>query len=748
MKKLDNEVRARWKKLTVLFILIVGIINPLIAQQRPVIPNEDHGHECSRTHYHKQVKKNKLKSVKKGFEPIEMIFHSKPESHLTKSTKATCQYTHAQIAYLSSGDLINFLKTTTDYDCVGRPLFEYSGYTSTLFTNTKIQAVCNEIRTYAASYDGTFNNGMYGLWIYLHVARYMEFFHPNDVTLDATSLNLFKLAVDAMAANSNLFAQNAEAYKVMMEFLISCDNPGVRHLSNVVNVVKNVMRHVTTIDSWKQVTTEEDMRDYVSAYNQIFFYMFRGTASPGQHDEDYLNALLADSEFTQLLYNVGMDSELRNHADLELISNNAVLELTRMGHLPGLIGQLEGYYANIANAYPRLSVPWLNSVIALNDYGDCSKYGLCEDKDGLITEVEAYLFPNRYVFDDGALVVRTPMNSKKVQNLYHAIKQVRSHLFRMIETDQPVDGDVNETLNLVVFGDNDQYVNYATFLYGIATNNGGMYIENGATFYTFDREYGLTLESLFRHEYAHYLQVRYMIPGYWGTVPFYDNNRLVWFEEGSAEFFAGGTDTDGVHLLEQSGSRIKGEGPDFVTLNDVLNASYSDADFIHYRYGNALWYMWYLQDYSKFKTLTNLTRAGDVTGFDAIINPLKTSSSAETQWKNFLGQIEDGTVGYWDPSTNWLLDQNISAGTPADIKAEYEAAGGGSVTASIDVNSLNKRFKLEGQITASGGARELSQALDNLMLNVSFVRNTISVIPSPPLRRTMIQTQIRNIRNA
>ena len=50
-----------------------------------------------------------------------------------------------------------------------------------------------------------------------------------------------------------------------------------------------------------------------------------------------------------------------------------------------------------------------------------------------------------------------------------------------------------------------------------------------------------SLEELFRHEFTHYLQGRYEVPGLFGSGELYQNERLTWFQEGNAEFFAGST---------------------------------------------------------------------------------------------------------------------------------------------------------------------------------------------------------------
>ena len=95
----------------------------------------------------------------------------------------------------------------------------------------------------------------------------------------------------------------------------------------------------------------------------------------------------------------------------------------------------------------------------------------------------------------------------------------------------------------------DEYVGFQEFLFDLSTDNGGIYIEADATFYTYQRtseESVFTLEELFRHEYVHYLAGRYIHQGLWGQTELYQDCRLTWFDEGLAEFLAGSTQAQGV----------------------------------------------------------------------------------------------------------------------------------------------------------------------------------------------------------
>ena len=94
---------------------------------------------------------------------------------------------------------------------------------------------------------------------------------------------------------------------------------------------------------------------------------------------------------------------------------------------------------------------------------------------------------------------------------------------------------------MVIYNSTAEY-QFNRQLYGYETNNGGLYIEGTGTFFTYERtpeESIYSLEELFRHEFTHYLQGRYEVPGYGDKGKYMKMKRLSWFEEGNAEFLQG-----------------------------------------------------------------------------------------------------------------------------------------------------------------------------------------------------------------
>ncbi|WP_161635284.1 GEVED domain-containing protein [Aquimarina macrocephali] len=632
--------------------------------------------------------------------------------------KAACQYsTNAQWGSLSTYALISAMRQTGDYDCY-RDLFNYSAYSPGIFSNDKVKAVANEIRGLASTYNGTNSTGMYGLTIYLHIAIYLDF---NQASIDLTpdTYNTIQLAISSLGNNSSLLKHNIYAMGVLEELLIVGGDIKSRHNPAIINLFERVIRDFAVYETWKPITDPVIQKAYAKGMNAVYnaFYNTVNT--------DFVNALVNDKQSLDLLAKAATNSALINKGgDFQYLWQNAAGALAILAASDKLIGNIQGHLAAITNYFPKLSPSWAKAKMALNKYGDCSAYNLCQHPLSIRQEIEEYLFPKTVSYDDDKMIIRTPLSDEKIQNLYHAAKQVQSQFFRLLQTDQPVAGDTNTTINMIVFGSKQQYDDYAPLLFGIRTDNGGMYLEGIATFYTWDRTVGvessLSLESLFRHEYCHYLQGRYLVPGNWGSSEIYNNSRLVWYEEGMADFFAGSTDTNGVQMLAQNTRAIINQGSGWPTLNTVFNSSYTSGNFYHYTYGNAAWYNWYLNNFDYLKRFFDYTRNNDITGFDNFVSELR--NNGETSYNNFLLKVKNEQVIGWQPTTSWSDDNQISIGSSSAIQNEIgNLPNTSNILVAIDAVKSYRRFKIEGKITGSGvgtAPKDIAKQLDNVILKL------------------------------
>ncbi|WP_421329074.1 collagenase [Aeromonas veronii] len=111
---------------------------------------------------------------------------------------------------------------------------------------------------------------------------------------------------------------------------------------------------------------------------------------------------------------------------------------------------------------------------------------------------------------------------------------------------QPVADDHNEALELVIFNSSADWGRYGSALFGVSTDNGGIYIEgdparpgNQARFFAYEAEWKRPAFQVWnlRHEYIHYLDGRFNQYGSFGHYPL---NRTTWWAEGVAEYIAHG----------------------------------------------------------------------------------------------------------------------------------------------------------------------------------------------------------------
>ena len=328
---------------------------------------------------------------------------------------------------------------------------------------------------------------------------------------------------------------------------------------------------------------------------------------------------------------------------------------------------------------------------------------------------EKEYLPNKYTFDNGAIVMQVGNNvsQEKAKRLYWATKEVESQFFREIGSDKALEaGNPDEVLTIKIFNSPDEY-RMNQYLAGINTNNGGMYIETTGTFYTYERtvqDSVYSLEELFRHEFTHYLQGRYLVPGMWGYGELYANDNLTWFEEGTAEFFAGSTRTDGVQSRQAIVNQLAMKEEDRFTLDRLLSSGYASGwDFYNYGFGFAS-YM-HNKDKYTFNKIMDAIKNDDVVAYKKIISDLKADSNKNKEYQNYMQQVIDnkGSIG-----TPLVSDAYLAYHAPrliSQISSDIVSVSGLTGIEQYQTKSPDfKTFKLKGKyIGGQSNGRENDQ---------------------------------------
>ena len=255
--------------------------------------------------------------------------------------------------------------------------------------------------------------------------------------------------------------------------------------------------------------------------------------------------------------------------------------------------------------------------------------------------LQKYL-PNIYTFDDGSLIIRTGdrISKEKVERLYWASKEVAAQYFRYINRDKPLEeGNPDDILTIVIYNDPEEY-KMNEEIYGYSTNNGGLYIEGIGTLFTYDRtpdQSRFSLEELFRHEFTHYLQGRYAVPGMWGQLEIYKDDRLTWFEEGAAEFFAGSTRTSILPRKSIIGNIISAEAASRYDFKQTLESKYSSG-FDFYNYACVAIDFILNEHFDIYYNLSQYIKNNHVEGYDAYMEKIKKDPNLKDEFKAYMDQ--------------------------------------------------------------------------------------------------------------
>jgi microbial collagenase len=383
------------------------------------------------------------------------------------------------------------------------------------------------------------------------------------------------------------------------------------------------------------------------------------------------------------------------------VTNNLIWAL---GHFPLVPALATDAIARLTDRYqtlPAYSEPWLWVVAGLDDFAACQTAipGLTVCRDDVAPAVEAAVFPNTWTFDDGALVLRTPLAEAEARRLVHAIHEVHAAASRRLGRVAPLQGDPNGTLTVKIYDSPASYGIYQPFLYGLSTSNGGIYIEQDGTLYTYDRTPAqsiFTLEELTRHEMAHAIIGRWLVDGMWGSAPIYAANRMVFFDEGMAEFLAGASRGDGVPPRAILVDQVAADGVNRLHVDDVVTATYGDFRFYPYA---GLFFAWLdANDPARLLSLIDAVRRGDVAAFDAWVTAAAADAALDAAYQGWLDDLVAGALPSVDPVTPALPGGAFATVDAARVQAVFRSTplGAGARCTIAETDSLG-RYTCHGQ---------------------------------------------------
>ncbi|APJ03432.1 collagenase [Silvanigrella aquatica] len=296
---------------------------------------------------------------------------------------------------------------------------------------------------------------------------------------------------------------------------------------------------------------------------------------------------------------------------------------------------------------------WMEAVNALSQYNiltenNCKEFidkngeNICDSKSIL----NKTLFQNSFKYDEGKIIFHTSLSKQEIDGLYHSIKQIESVYKNTIQKLNSRNNDPNERLQIFLYKSYDEYMKYKSYISDLSNaEDGGIYIESIGSFYTYSGDIGVT--DRVRHEYVHYLNGRYLMDGIHGRTTLFDGkwNRMSWFEEGSAEFFAGATQTKGVQIRAPIVENLKNQT--IRPIKEIINSTSKTIpihEFYNQSYGIVLFL--HFKNPEIFQNILKMIQENNVKGYDNIFENLSNNSQINLDYQEFIKELINGSKNY------------------------------------------------------------------------------------------------------
>ena len=354
---------------------------------------------------------------------------------------------------------------------------------------------------------------------------------------------------------------------------------------------------------------------------------------------------------------------------------------------------------------------WLEATSALEYYeilnrDTCKTFTDANGADAckVKSKLSKSLFKNRYIYDEGSIVIYTSLNKDEANKIYFSMKQVENQYKNALQLFEPIKNDRNNRLYVYIYPTKKDYLDYKPYISDLdKEEDGGVYIDSRGAFYTFAGNQ--FLEDYVKHEYIHYLNSRYLYKNFANeTNQLNPWKHMDWFIEGSADFFAGSKKT-GIGISElryNSFVTHKKVIPIYEILDSKYESEYSDRFyFTHFLFN---------KHRNIFDNFINFIKNNDTNKFINLIHELSRNEKLNLEFQNYvnnlnfktgdIAKINNNISNFFEDITTFKesfqsIDQNskcelLASSINSDSKKINQSA---RVSCSIKIN-LSEKNKL------------------------------------------------------
>jgi len=484
-------------------------------------------------------------------------------------TTAACEV--ADFTGRTGSDLVEFI-AGSETSCINT-LFSLTGSDAHgAFREDQMVSVSYGMRDRSVNYTGDNGTGLASLVLYLRAGYFVQWYHPQDVGEYGPALRAaIQSGLDTFFAHPRSREVTDANGEILTEAVVLIDS--AQENARYLPVVDRILSDYDSgyHDSWWML----------NAVNSVYTVLFRGHQVP-----EFVAAVVADRSILQRLERFALDNLGSLGGDTDFLVSNAGRELGRFLQHDQLRDQLRPQLLNLLNASSITgdTAPLWVGVAEMTDYFDqaqCSYYDTC----GLSERLMSKVLPISHSCDSSVQVRAQDVTLAQLEQACDSLLGQNAYFHDVARDNGPVADDYNSRIQVVVFDSSSDYQTYAGAIFGIDTNNGGMYLEgdpanpdNLPRFIAYEAEWMLPDFAIWNlnHEYTHYLDGRYNMYG-----DFAENmtTPTIWWVEGFAEYIA--YSYQGIEYTEA----IEEAGRATYGLDTLFDTSYDHDTNRVYRWG-------------------------------------------------------------------------------------------------------------------------------------------------------------------
>ncbi len=629
--------------------------------------------------------------------------------------------------------LVSAIRSSTT-DCINT-LYSLTGDDARrAFNESQMTYVAYGLRDDGNVYAGDNRNSTEQIVTYLRAGYYVQYYNAADVGSYGSGLkNAIESGLDAFFNNPASRIVSDANGNILMEAvtLIDSSTENARYLGTVQELLD------TYDNSW------DAYWGMLNAANNTFTVLFRG-----HQNADFQALVQTDPSITDTLSNFSSRHWGKLGGTESYLVVNASRELARFLQYAGLKSKVRPLVKSIVDrsSVTGVTAPVWVSMGDSTDYydaGNCTYYNLC----GWKTKADAAALPLKKICSSTLTLRAQSMTADEMQRVCTSVLSEESYFHTKFLTNRvPVANDNNTNLELVVFDSSSDYETYAGPLYGIDTNNGGMYLEgdpskagNQARFIAYEAEWVRPTFEVWNlnHEYDHYLDGRFNMYGDFNAAI---STPTVWWIEGSAEHMS--------YCFRQVryDNALAQASLQTYTLNELFDTDYNDDQTRIYNWGYLAVSFMMERHRADITTLLGDYRPGDWNGARTLLKST-IGSRYDAEFRSWLANVAsvgvncDGgtspnqaptaafdtgvnglTATFTDRSTDvdgsiasrkWTFHDGTTSTSPNPSKT-YAAAGKYSVQLKVTDNG-GLTSKVKKTITvSSGGSNTCPQRTDEM----------------------------------